>query len=300
MDATASIDRRKGLIVTTVGVLILTPDTLLVRLADCEPYTLALLRGLGLGLSLLLAVWVIARGRLRQAFGAIGPAGVFAAFVNGIGNLLFVVALDLTHVANVLIAIAIEPLFAALLGWLMLREPVSRATQLAMAGGFLGIAIVVANSLGETRLWGDVAALGCSLFFAYFFVALRKAGKVDMTPAVGLSGFFSAALALPLLWLGGDGLAPLLSLGALQWFWVLLAGVIVVPLAFALISIGPRYLPAAEVSLLILLETVLGPLWVWLALGEQPAAATLTGGAVVLLTLTLHALWGLRQRSGGP
>jgi drug/metabolite transporter (DMT)-like permease len=266
------------------------------RLADCEPYTLALLRGLGLALSLLLVVWILRRSGFGQALRAIGPAGLFAAFINGIGNLLFVVALDLTQVANVLIAIAIEPLFAALLGWQMLREPVSRATQLAMAGGFFGIAIVVGDSLGETRFWGDFAAIAASFFFAYFFVALRKAGKVDMTPAVGLSGLFSAGLALPLLWIAGEGITPLLSLGGTQWLWIALAALLLVPLAFALISIGPRYLPAAEVSLLILLEAVLGPLWVWWALGETPTRATLIGGAVVLATLVLHALWGLKHR----
>jgi drug/metabolite transporter (DMT)-like permease len=178
----------------------------------------------------------------------------------------------------------------------MLREPVSRATQFAMAGGFLGIAIVVGDSLGETRLWGDVAAIAASFFFAYFFVALRKAGDVDMTPAVGISGLFSAALALPLLWIAGEGTAPLLSLDATQWLWIALAALLLVPLAFALISIGPRYLPAAEVSLLILLEAVLGPLWVWWALGETPTQTTLIGGAVVLATLALHALWGLKHR----
>ncbi|HKY95822.1 MAG TPA: DMT family transporter [Kiloniellales bacterium] len=290
------IDRRKGLIITASGVLILTPDTLLVRLAECEPYTLAALRGLGLGLSLLLAAWVMHRGQLRRALRSI-PAAVFVgAALSGFGNLLFVVALDLTHVANVLIAIAVEPLFAALLSWLLLREKVTRATALAMLGGFAGIAIVVGDSLGETRFWGDLAAIACSLCFAYFFVVLRRAGDNDMTPAVGVSGLFSALLALPLVWITGEGVATVLSLDALQWLWVVLMSLLVGPLAFALISAGPRYLPAAEVSLLILLETVLGPLWVWLALGEEPTPAALVGGAVVLLTLALHSLWGLRQR----
>lgn len=297
MQQSYTIDRRKGLIITATGVLILTPDTLLVRLADAEPYTLATLRGLGLGLALLLAAWVMHRGRFAEVLAAIPRPVLLAASVNGIGNLLFVVALDLTHVANVLIALAVEPLFAALLGWLMLREKVGRATQLAMLGGFAGIAIVVGDSLGETRFWGDAAAIACSLCFAFFFVALRRVGDTDMTAAVGFGGLFSALFALPLVWLGGEGTAALLSLDAMQWFWVLLMAVVVGPVAVGLISAGPRYLPAAEVSLLILLEAVLGPFWVWLVLGEEPTTAALVGGAVVLATLALHSLWGLRTSS---
>jgi drug/metabolite transporter (DMT)-like permease len=295
MQETRHIDRRKGLIITATGVLILTPDTLLVRLADCEPYTLATLRGLGLGLALLLAAWVIHRGGFGQALHSIPRQVLFAALVNGIGNLLFVVALDLTHVANVLIALAVEPLFAALLSWLLLREKVGRATQLALLGGFAGIAIVVSDSLGDSRFLGDLAAIACSLCFAFVFVALRRVGDVDMTAAVGFSGLFSALFALPLIWVSGEGAAALLSLDAMQWLWVLLAAAVLVPVAFGMISAGPRYLPAAEVSLLILLEAVLGPFWVWLVLGEEPTTAALVGGAVVLATLALHALWGLRH-----
>lgn len=274
----------------------LTPDSLIVRLTDAEPYTLAGLRGLGIAIGLLLATWVVYRSRTLAAWRSLSPTMLFGALVNGLGNMLFVVALELTNVANVLIALAVEPLFAALMSRLMLGERVSRATAWAMIGGFAGIVIVVGDSLGEARLWGDLAALACSLCFAYFMVLLRKAGDVDSTPAVGVSGFFTALLALPLVFLTGEGTAAILSLDAAQWGWIALGSLVVLPLSFGLISIGPRYLPAAEVSLLILLEAVLGPFWVWLVLDEHPTTAALIGGVVVLATLALHSLWGLRRQ----
>ena len=152
------------------------------------------------------------------------------------------------------------------------------------------------RNVAFARSGRETSPPACSLCFAYFMVLLRKAGDVDSTPAVGVSGLFTALLALPLVFLTGEGTAAILSLDAAQWGWIALGSLVVLPLSFGLISIGPRYLPAAEVSLLILLEAVLGPFWVWLVLDEHPTTAALIGGVVVLATLALHSLWGLRRQ----
>jgi len=281
--------RAKGLAITALGVLILTPDGLLVRLAATEPMTLAMLRGLLQAAGTLLVVLVL-RGRATpQAFRALGRPGLWLSLVYGLGNLLFVLALDNTSVANVLVFLATIPLFSALLGWLILRERLPLRTWAAIAAAFAGIAVVAGDSLGQPTLAGDSAALGAAFCFAFFFVLVRKRPDVDMIPAVALSGVTSALIALPLM-LSLEGLGPLQALDRLHLLWVAIPGLVILPVSFACIVTGPRYLPAAEVGLIMLLETVLGPFWVWLVLGEEPRATTLLGGGIVLTTLAWHTL----------
>ncbi len=290
-------NRLKGLAIVTLAIFVLTPDSLLVRLSDSDPYGLMVVRGLLMALTLTAALAIIhGPGRLAGLIRAMGWPGLWATLLYGSGNLLFIIALEHTSVANVLVMIATEPVFAAVFAWHFLREPLGWPTALAILGGLAGIGVVVSDSLGQPTLSGDIAALGCSLAMAGFFVMLRARRRINMIPAVALSGFVSSALALVLLLAAGPGLAVIAGYGAGQWGWIVLNAAVVLPLAFGLMAVGPRYLPAAEIGLLLLLETVLGPLWVWWALGEVPRDATLLGGGIVLLTLLLHTLWQLRPR----
>jgi len=288
-------NRLKGTLITLAGVLVLTPDGLLVRLADLEPFTLAILRGLGQALGIALVALLLYRGRTLQAFAQGGKAGLLLAVIYGIGNLLFILALDLTAVANVLVCLAVMPLIAALVGRAILAEILPRRTWLAIALAFCGVLIVASGSLGAGRFLGDLAALAAAACFGLFFVLVRRYSHVDMIPVVGISGITSAAFALPFFLIYGSGMEAFTAIGGVQWIWIALMGLLVVPISFACIATGPRYIPAAEVALLMLLEMVLGPLWVWLAIGEAPPAPTFYGGALILATLIAHEIVGLRK-----
>lgn len=286
-------DHRKGLLLTSLGVLVLTPDSLLIRLIDAEPFTLLVWRGALQTLGILAILAVQYRGRLTLPFRAIGRSGIWLAAVFTGSTFGFVTALSLTSVADVLIIISAAPLAAAVFSLVFLRESVPVRTWIAIAFTLAGIALLVSEDLGSGSLLGDAVAFGCALGIGATFTITRHARAVSMVPAMMVAGCFTVILALPLALLLDSG--DLLFTGP-RLGYALAMGLIVVPVSLALITVGPRYLPAPEVGLLMLLETVLGPVWVWLAIGEYPGDLALAGGAVVVATLAGHTVAGGRRR----
>jgi drug/metabolite transporter (DMT)-like permease len=287
-------DHARGYLVTLVGVAIITPDTLLIRLAAVEPFTLAVTRGLmgGVMVLTLSALWC-RRGFAAQMRG-LGFWALVVALLQGVGLILFITALDYTSAANVLIFFATTPLIAAAMAWAFLGERVLPVTWAAILVSLAGLAIVVSGSLGAGHLIGDALALLDAISLAAFYVVVRRHREVNMIPATGLGLLIAAVLALPL--------AAFPVIAPMQWLWIALGGLLVVPFGLMLLTLGPRYLAAPEVAVLLLLETVIGPFWVWLVLAEEPGTRSLIGGAIIVTALFLHALVRLRsgQRGNGP
>jgi len=199
----------------------------------------------------------------------------------------FMLALSRTTVANTLFIIGFLPFCAALAGWLMLRERVPPRTWAAMAAATAGIGIMFHDAFGTGNLEGSLIALGVPVAAAVNYVAVKRGrGRVDLIPALALGGALSALIALPLaLPITADG-KDLALFGALAVFQLAIPGILYVVIAV------PR-LSAAEVGLLSLIEVILGPLWVWLARGEEPSATMLTGGIIVVTALALNEGFGL-------
>ncbi len=279
-------EHSKGYLITGGGVLVLSPDALLIRLLGDAPWDILFWRGLGFALVVLAVVAVRHGRRLPAACLAVGPPGLVIGPLFALGTVFFLLSITHTSVANTLVIIATAPLFAALVSFVLMGEMLALSTALAIATGLLGVVITVWGSLGAGRLLGDFAALGTAVCMALNFTLIRRARHRDLMPVYALSGLLITLAALPFA-------EPFAFTGA-QWGWLALLVLVVHPVAFLLITLGPRYLTAPEVSLLMLLETVLGPLWVWLALGERPPANTLAGGAVILAALTANAAWRLR------
>lgn len=273
----------KGLLVTTLGVLFLVPDSLFVRMIDADALTIAFFRNLGAGgLILSFALLVHGRGPLL-ALPTLGwPALIyvicFASSATG-----FVLAVTLTSVANVVFIIAAMPVFAALFSRVFLGEAVSPRMVWTMLGVMGGMALILSGS-HETQgaHWsGNLVAIGVAIAFAAAMTALRKLRGTQTLPLVPVALLGSACVLAPFadIW-------PVLSA---QWPLLLgHAGFIAV--ASALMTLGPRYITAAEVALLLLLESVLAPLVVWFALNEVPGSSTLMGGVVVVVVLLLSNL----------
>jgi len=242
---------------------------------------------------IVVALWLTFRYRARvvRAFVTVGRPGLVVALSLGLGSTCYVFALLLTTVANALFLISAAPFMAAVLGWIVLRERVRPATWIMMSVALAGIAIMVFHGVQSGRLLGNLVALGTPISFAIMLVALRRAGHRDMLPAICLAGVVGAALGFAMsdtLVLSRHDLALCLFLGVFQY-----AG------GFILITLGARYLPAAEVALLSLAEVVLAPIWVWIGVGEVPAALTLVGGGIVLAAVVTQALAGMRSRGRG-
>ena len=277
----------RGFAMATVGIVVLSPDALLVRLIETDVWTLLFWRGLLSALAL--GVFLVARHRSAtpEILRAIGRLDVVAALLMAATAVLFVIAIRLTTVANTLVIFATMPLFAAGLGRVFLREAVPRQTWIAVATVLAGIAVIFAGSLGGGNPVGDLSAIGAAFSFAGALVICRRTRAVDMAPTVALSGLILAVVAAPL--------ATPLAVDARSLAYLLVLGALVVPISFVLLVTAPRYLPAPDVALVMLLEAVLGPLWVWLVLAEVPARETFLGGAVILGTLILLAVHGVRH-----
>jgi len=201
-------------------------------------------------------------------------------------------AIQNTSVANAMLLFATAPFMAAVLGWIVLRETVRAATWVAIAVAIGGIGIMVADKSGSVALKGSLAALGSAFGFAVFTVALRWGRTGEMLPAVFLSGLFAIVITLAICL--GLGLSLVLSPN--DGGIAMGMGVFQVGAGLILYTLGSRSLPAAELTLLSLAEVLLGPLWVWLFLGETASAYTLIGGTVLLAAIAGNAVSGKRRK----
>ncbi len=247
-------------------------------------------RALFAALGLLAYVAVVERGEVVRAFRAIGRGGLLIALLLGISSGSFIISLNYASVANVLFMQALAPVLAAALG-MLLGEPVGRRTWLAMGIAIAGVALMVGGP-GRPGLLGLGLSFLMSFSFAATLVLTRHLRNVSMAPATCLSQLLVLLCGAPLgrpSEIGGQDLLLLVSLGVGQ-----------IGLGFVLLTIGARLIAAAEVALITLLEVVLGPLWVWIFLGEGAGAATLAGGAVVLVGVAIQVRAGSRVAEPVP
>lgn len=249
-------------------------------------------RSLAMTPFLFIVMTIRAKGRALPAIRNAGLAGVVGgtalvfAFAGGI------FAVQSTSVANAMFLFAAAPFFAALLGRFILGERVRRGTWLAMIGAMLGITMMVWEGVSLGHMIGNVSALVSALGFAVFTITLRWRKFDDMMPTVVLAGFFAIITTGSVCYLSGYSLRLplndiLISLGL---------GVFQVGAGLTLYTIGSRAVPAVELALLSMTEVVLGPFWVWLAIGETAGFYTLLGGVVLLLAIAGNALSGLRRK----
>ena len=279
--------RRRGFWLTLSGVLILTPDTLLIRLIDIDPWTMNFWRGSMMAFSLFIGYFLVRGKSTVNDIMKLGFAGLWIAGLYALNAITFVFAVNLTLVANVLIILSTTPLIAALLSIFILKEDISKATWTAIIFGIMGVAILVGNSIQAANVIGDIFSLITAFSLAVTFIIIRKYKKLNMIPATALGAALSAVISFPL--------ADPMSIEPNNWGLLFLLGLIVMPLSFALITFGLRLLPAPEVALLMLIETVLGPLWVGIVINEIPDSRTLIGGGIIIFAVLLQALWRIKR-----
>jgi drug/metabolite transporter (DMT)-like permease len=285
MAATVVLDQaaqqRRGQVYVALAAVAWSTAGLLQRQLSLDIATQVAGRALFAALALLAYVAVAERGRVVQACRSVGLAGVGFALCLAVASATFIAALNHTTVARVLFIQAVSPVLAALLARVLLGEPVTRRTAVAMAVALAGVTLMLGSPGGGDAL-GDALAVAMSLSFALALVITRHRRDVSMAPATCLSQLLLLVVLLPLASpgdVGGDDVVWLAVMGGTQ-----------IGLGLALLTIGARLIPAAQVGLITLLEVVLGPLWVWLALSEEPDTATLAGGAVVIAAIVIQTL----------
>ena len=282
----------QGLLLTAFGVLVLSPDALLLRMLAASHWTVVFWRGILMFLVLAAVMAILHRGRPLAAFRAVGRWGLLSSLFYGLSSAMFVYSINNTAVANTLVIIAGTPLFAAIMSRVLLKEGVARETWIATVIVVGGIALVVGEGLDRGTWDGDLAAMAVMLMQAGNFTLLRHRKHINMVPATALGGLLSGVGVLLL------GLAAPFEMQGADIPIMALLGLVVIPVAFGLITTGPRFITAPEVGLLMLVETVLGPLWVWLALGDRAGIQALIGGLIVIATLTVYFALRLRGRGG--
>jgi drug/metabolite transporter (DMT)-like permease len=271
--------RRRGQIYVALAAVAWSTAGVLQRQLTLDTSTQVFGRAAFAGAALLAYVAIVERGQVVRGFKSVGGAGIGVAFCVAIASGCFIGALNHASVARVLFILALAPVLAALLAWATLGEPISRRTAVAMALALSGVAVML-GAPGEASLTGDGLAFAAALAFSVMIVITRWKHEVSMAPATCLSQAILVAAFLPFATPGeisGDDLAWLAALGIGQ-----------IGLGFALLTIGARLIPAAQVGLITLLEIVLGPVWVWLALDERPGTLTLVGGAIVIAAIVLQ------------
>jgi drug/metabolite transporter (DMT)-like permease len=280
-DPTTPAARRGALLVAGAAVC-WSSGGLIARLVTTSPWTTSLWRSLFASLFLALVLWVV-RGRGIFAQWRDGGRPVLAvALCMALASTCFIFSLAHTSVANTLILMSTGPYVAGLLGWVLLGERVARRTWLSMAVALAGAVVMVSDSYSRGSLVGDLLAIVMAASFAVATVLVRRHPEIQMAPAAALATALTALVALPLahpLETAPRDLALLAFFGVGQFG----AG-------FLLFMAGARLIPAAESSLIGMLETVLGPLWVWLVLNERPGTASLMGGALILAALLANTL----------
>ena len=276
-----------GLLITTIGVLVLSAEGVPIRLIEVDSWTLLFLRGVLAAPGLFLFFLVVERRGWWHKLRSMGLAGLLAAVLFAIDNVAFIYSITHTSVANTFLLVSLSPLFAALFTRMVLRELVPRRTWLAIAGGAVATLIIMVGSLVEGDLSGTLAGLVAAAGLGGTLVVLRARPHLNMIPAVALGSGLGALVGLPA--------SNPSSADAQDWIYLIALGLIIVPVGFGLICTGPRYIPAAEVALVLLLETVLGALFVWMAVGEVPTLATVVGGVVLIAVLAAHSIATLKS-----
>ena len=276
-----------GFLITLLGVMFFFPDALVVRLIGGDTMTIAVWRGLVAGGVTLAAIALFDRASLPNLREVLSWPSLAMIVLQGLGSIFFLASLGETSAANALLILATAPFLAALLSWAILKERIDAPTWGAILTVFAGVAIIGAGSVSGGHVLGDLFALGNACTIAAYYVVLRMVPQRKLLASIALGFLLTSAIALPF--------AEMAPYTATQSLLVFVSGGVILAGGVALLQIGPRYLPAAEVSMITMLEIVAGPLLVWAVIGENPGQKTLLGGTVILIAIAAHSLIKLRQ-----
>ena len=280
-------DQKKGSLLAFVAVMFITPDSLLIRLSDIETWGMLFYRGAIPFFIVLIGLLLFYRQNFINAFLKVGTVGIFYAISFSICNITFIVSIQNTNVANTLIMIALAPMLSAILGAIFLKEMPSKGTWIAIFITFLAALFIFYDSLQVGNLFGNIMGFVTASGLAVNAVLIRYAKDRDLLPSAVMGELGVAVFAFFFV-------ENFYLIGTDQ-IYIPIMCIICVALPFVLVTIAPRFIPAEEVNLFFLLETIIGPIWVWLVVKEQPTLETIIGGAVIIITLGIHSFIKIRE-----
>ena len=270
-----------------VAVMFITPDSLFIRLSNVETWSLVFYRGIIPFVTVLLGMLIIYKSSFFRMLVNSGYHGIIYIFTFSITNIAFVVSIQNTNVANTLVMIAMAPMISAILGAIFLKEIPDSKTWIAIGVTFVAAVYIFYDSLQIGNIFGDILGLLCALGLAVGAVTIRSAKKKNLVPAAVVGKLLVAIFAIFFI--------ETYVLTNQDLVIIPLMCIMCVAIPFVLVTIAPRFIPAEEVNLFFLLETILGPIWVWLIIKEQPSIETIQGGLVIITTIAIHSFLKLKK-----
>ena len=280
-------DQQKGSLMAFVAVMFITPDSLFIRLSNVDTWGLVFYRGMIPFFTVLLVMLIIYKLNFFKILFTSGYHGLVYIGTFSLTNITFVVSIQNTNVANTLVMIATAPMLSAILGAIFLKEPPDKKTLISIIITFFAIIYIFFDSIKIGNIYGDILGFITALGLAVGAVIIRSAKTKNLVPAAVIGKLFVGIFALFFI--------ESFVLIDKDLLIIPLMCILCVAIPFVLVTIAPRFIPAAEVNLFFLLETIIGPIWVWLIIKEQPSIETLYGGAIIIITIAIHSFLKLKN-----
>ena len=280
-------DQQKGSLLAFVAVMFITPDSLFIRLSNVDTWGLVFYRGIIPFFTVFVGMLLIYKSNFFKMLFSSGYHGLIYISTFSITNITFVVSIQNTNVANTLVMIATAPMLSAILGAIFLKEPPDKKTWISIIVTFFAIIYIFFDSIKLGNFYGDILGFITAIGLAVGAVTIRSAKSKNLVPAAVVGKLFVATFALFFI--------ESFVLENKDLIIVPLMCILCVAIPFVLVTIAPRFIPAAEVNLFFLLETIIGPIWVWLIIKEQPSIETLQGGVIIIATIGIHSFLKLKN-----
>mgnify|MGYP001181718728 FL=1 len=280
-------NQKKGSLLAFIGVFFITPDSLLIRLSNIDTWGLLFYRGAIPFCVVLIGTLIFYNKNFFKKFFGVGYPGIFYAISFSACNITFILSIQNTNVANTLIMIALAPMLSAIMGALFLKEAPDKKTWYAIFITFAACIYIFYDSIKLGNFIGDFFGFLTALGLACNATIARYAKKRDLVPSAVFGKLIVAIFAFFFV----ENFALINN----DIFFIPLMCVMCVAIPFVLVTIAPRFITGAEVNLFFLLETILGPIWVWVVINEQPSPETLIGGSIIIITIAIHSFLAIKK-----
>jgi len=280
--------QKKGMLLAFVGIMFITPDSLLIRLANINSWNLIFYRGFIPFLTILIGLIFVYRSKLFKKILDNGWHGLAFVVSFAITSIVFVVSIENTNVANTLVMVALAPMLSAIISLVFLKENPDQKTWVAIGITTLAVVYIFYDAIDAGDFLGNFLGLICATGLAVNAVIIRSAKKMSLVPSAMAGKLMVALFAL--------FFADQIKLENNDLIIVPLMCIVCIAIPFVCVTLAPRYITAAEVNLFFLLETIFGPLWVWLVIKEQPSMETIIGGSIIIITIAIHSMLVLKKK----
>ena len=279
---------RRGILQLVASGFFLSTSGIALRIIEqAGGWQILFYRSLALSVTILLILVFQKGSRVFDEFRGLEWNDYLLALFLGSGFVAYVFALLYNTVANALFIFSCAPFVAGFLGWILLGERVATRTWFAIGGAMAGLTVMVGSELAVSRYLGTLIALWIPIAYAASIIVIRSSKRENMLAALCLAGLVSGGLSAIFV---TDYALTLQDLIISLYLGVFQAGV-----GFTLVVLGTRYIPAAQVGLLAMVEPVLAPIWVWMGVGEVPGLATIVGGAIIFSAITIDGILNIKS-----